>query len=490
MSSNILNNFKIKWRKTEVIYKWEWILIAIICALLLPNFFYNDIIITTRHGINLWHCIADGFSVLDFYKYNSVSEHMQTYLHIPVQGCAYSFAVYLVFAIWNLPIFFLERFANVDVFANPAIVFYAKSILIVALIFSANIFKKICRALKWSEKKASWATYLYVTSSLVMSCIIIVGQYDIFSLCFTLLGVLGFLENDKIRFVFWFGIAFLFKPFAFIVFVPLVLLKEKKIMNIFKYIIFSFIPLFVLKLIFKSSNVSSSDNLESMLFSSWFSSSNLSFSNFNISFFVLFLVLLCVFCYIKKPDSNEIFLNYTIYISAAAYLCFFMFIPAYPYWYILMAPFIILLVFMNNKYFKTNLLLETIGMSSLFFLQQISGAYWCFSYRLFIPTFWNKIFDLNANVTPKFTHELLNSVGYRLGFTDFSYIVSLFLGSIFIASIIALLIINCPLVIKLTGNKDDDIVVERSIIYFRNFANLSLGLIPIIVFLFNVIHHK
>lgn len=483
-----LDTLKLKWKNTEIIYKWEWIIIGVIFLMLLPNFFYNDIIVTTRHGMNVWNCIADHYSILDFYNYNSIPEHLHTYSYIPTQTAAYSFMVYLVFAIWNLPLFFLERFGKVDVFANPVIVFYAKSILIMALIFSATLFKRVCKVLMWSKKKSSWATYMYMTSAMVMSCIVVIGQYDIFSLCFIFLGILGYLEKNQKRFLFWFSIAFLFKPFALLVCIPLILLNEKKIIKIILNTMVTMIPFFFLKFIFKfgSSGTTSAD-IGSGLFSSWFAGPNISFSNFAVSFFFLFYVLLCIYCYIKVVDSNEMFLNYTIYISAAAFLCFFVFIPAYPYWYILIAPFVVLLVFMNDRQFKTNLLIETIGMASLFFLQQISGAWWCFSYKLFVPSFWNKIFVLSPDFVPKNTHDVISTVGSKFGIDNFLVIINLLLSSIFIAAIIALLVINNPKLIGMTDGKKEDIIVERSIIHFRNFITILLGFVPIVVLLFNMI---
>ncbi|MEG2426454.1 MAG: hypothetical protein RSB28_06480 [Oscillospiraceae bacterium] len=477
-------------KKPSKIY---WLFLAVVFALLLPNFFYNDLIITTRQSINLWHCIADD-SVLNFFAYNSNPDNLHTYSHIPVQGCAYSFVVYLVFAIWNLPLFFLERFGNVDIFANPAIVFYSKLILVIFLFLSANIFKKICFQLDLDETRSAWASYLFVSSALVYSCVIIIGQYDIFSLFFTLLGVSAFLKDDKLGFIGWFSVAFMFKFFSFIIFVQLLLLKQKKILKILKCIIYSFIPYLILKLVFALGTTytgkTDTGGLGSMFFSSWFGHSDLSFGNMSLSLFLLAITLICILAYYLNPENDKLSAKYAIYLSALAYCSFFVFIPAYPYWYILMSPFIILLLFFNKSNFKLNLLLETIGMACLFLSQQISGAYWCFSNRLFIPTFWNLFFDVNREgFTPRYTHELINSAGNRIGFDNLSLLLTLLTGSIFVATMISILVINRPK--KSIDNSEGEIqfIVDIGIVRFRNIMNIFLAIIPIIVFLFNVLHY-
>ncbi|MEG0978958.1 MAG: hypothetical protein RSE39_02855 [Oscillospiraceae bacterium] len=155
-----------------------------------------------------------------------------------------------------------------------------------------------------------------------------------------------------------------------------------------------------------------------------------------------------------------------------------------------MSPFIILLLFFNKSNFKLNLLLETIGMACLFLSQQISGAYWCFSNRLFIPTFWNLFFDVNREgFTPRYTHELINSAGNRIGFDNLSLLLTLLTGSIFVATMISILVINRPK--KSIDNSEGEIqfIVDIGIVRFRNIMNIFLAIIPIIVFLFNVLHY-
>lgn len=505
MLKTYLSKIKTSWKYTEKPYKWEWTLLAVICTLFLPTFFYNDIIATSRHGINLWHCLADGESILNFFTYNAKIENVKTYAHIENQSAAYSFVVYLVFAIWNLPLFFLERFAKIDIFANSLIVFYTKSLLVLALLYSGKILKQICGQLKWSKSKSSWVEFIYLSSTLVMSCIVIEGQYDIFSVCLTLLAIRSYLKDDKLGFIGWFSLAFTFKLFAFIIFIPLLLFKEKKITKILSSTIISIVPLVLIKLIFKIGETTHTGSivLERNLFSSWFSAANFAIAGYDVYFFIVAMTLLCIYCYYKDIKDKDLFLQYTIYISFLSYCIFFLLIPAHPYWFILIAPYLTLIIFSNSEKFKLNLLLETIGLASLFLFQQIK-YFWCFSPAYFIQTFVGKRFSVNnptpidffnpskqlGKFKPKFTNEIVDYIGNKIGLINFAGMLGMFLGSIFIATIIALIIINNPSKIEKTNSSSkslffDDVVIERSVVYTRIIITLIVSSIPIIVFLLN-----
>ena len=51
---------------------------GLLAAVLLVSHTYNDIVITTRHGINFWNILLDG-KLLDFYKVNVLPSGNQFY---------------------------------------------------------------------------------------------------------------------------------------------------------------------------------------------------------------------------------------------------------------------------------------------------------------------------------------------------------------------------------------------------------------------------
>ena len=126
------------------------LLSAVIMAIALFSHTYNDILITTRHGINFWSCLLEG-DFFDFYKVNVCASGNDTYTVI--QRCAYNILVYIVFAIWNFPLFILERFFSVDVSNNILCIVYSKMLVAVGLAISAIILKKILAFLCVEKKQ-------------------------------------------------------------------------------------------------------------------------------------------------------------------------------------------------------------------------------------------------------------------------------------------------------------------------------------------------
>lgn len=502
-----IDTIKIKYRNlcnSKVPCKIEWIILAVICLLFLPSFFYNDIIATTRHSLNLWHCIADGNSIFDFYVYNTHPKNQYTYDYIANQTAAYPFIIYLILAIWDLPLFFIERFTTYNIFSNPLIVIYTKAVLVLVLIASVYIFKLICYELKWSKEKTLWAMFIYLSSSLVMTSLVIEGQYDIFSIFFTLLGILEYLRYNNKKFILWFSIALTFKFFALIIFIPLLLFKEKKVIKIIKSLLLTVTPLLIIKIIFKifQSKDVQSLGLESLLLNRWLGTPNLTLGGFDIHFFFVFYFLLCIYSYFKIIKSNVLFKQYTIYISFLAYLIFFVFIPANPYWYLLILPFLTIIMFTNSKYFKHNIILEILGLNSLF-LYHFTRIPCVYSPFYFIPTFIGKILKLNSNsmplshyylnsigFTPKYFHDFINYFGNKFGLTNFSFIFSMFVGSIFVTSLILIAIINNPIFILKINNYNkkafvSNIVIDRKLIYTRIAITLILSTIPFLILMIN-----
>ncbi len=93
--------------------------------------------------------------------------------------------------------------------------------------------------------------------------------------------------------------------------------------------------------------------------------------NVEIPAFLSILVAISIWAYIKKPQTKEACFYYVNWIGLAVFADFFIFVFAHPYWIVLLAPYLILLVVMNAEHTKINLILE-------FFLSAcVSVFYWC-----------------------------------------------------------------------------------------------------------------
>ena len=359
---------------------------AVICAISLVSHNYNDLLITTRQGINFWDILFDG-NFLSFYELNVCISGNPVYDHL--QGCAYNIVVYLAFAIWNFPMYLLERFAGVDVMNSIPCLVYQKLAIAAGMAATIVLFKKILEELDIPEEKHDLMVYLYASSTLLTSVVFITGQYDIFSLIFQLLGVLAFVKGKDRAFVWWFGLAVCFKYFALVIFLPLMLLKQKKVISWIKSLVILIVPLLITKLPFilfsqqTSSGGVAGDVIGVNLMAGMLGSSN---ANININFFVIAYAGILVWCYLQKDDPETNACK-GIWASLLAYTAFFGLMNAYPYWSVIMAPFVTLVIAMAPHQLYLNLILETIGMAGLVFANMVRYS-WVYFGDTLKPMIW------------------------------------------------------------------------------------------------------
>ena len=141
---------------------------VLLAVLLLVSHGYNDIIVTTRHGINFWDILLDG-DFFAFYELNRCESG--NWVYAKAQGCAYNILVYVIFALWNLPLYLLERFAGLDVMNTVPCLIYAKLLPVAAMAVTVVIVKKILETMDVPQEQHNFLLYLYGSSAMVMSVI-------------------------------------------------------------------------------------------------------------------------------------------------------------------------------------------------------------------------------------------------------------------------------------------------------------------------------
>ena len=110
-------------------------------------------------------------------------------------------------------------------------------------IASGFLMYKIGNIIGLSSKKSKLMAYIFLTAPLALFSQFIFGQYDILTVFFILLGLYFYFKNDIWKFIIFFGIAVTFKYFALLIFIPLLLLKEKNILKIVRNMIVFAIPI-------------------------------------------------------------------------------------------------------------------------------------------------------------------------------------------------------------------------------------------------------
>lgn len=401
-----------------------------VMLILLFSHTYNDIVITTRHGINFWTILKNG-DILQFYQLNEVASGNAVY--DMVQGCAYNILVYLVFAVWNIPLALLEVFTNLDIMNNVFCLAYAKLLPVAAMAVSAVVVRKILILLKVPEDKLWFFLYLYLSSTLMISVVFVMSQYDILSVVCQLLGVQAFLEKKDKKFIFWFGIAFCFKYFSLILFLPLLLLRYKKIFAWIGSLLGMLVPFIVTNIPFLLTASDLGKELTESLFGSL-----LQYSGENYNLFIILYMIAIVWCYFRPwEDGSQTDRENAVWVSFAAYAAFFGLLNAYPYWSIMMAPFLVFVMALSFDKLYINLLLETFGLAALAVGNMCKNGH-CFFGDTMKSMMMSHIVSEDAlNYVGSLIHHLMGQL--KENFWAFPV-----LNSVFIAAMALLAVISYP----------------------------------------------
>lgn len=354
MSKATLSSFKEDKNNLSIPAKWEWILMIGLFLFLFYSHNYWDLIITTRHGINVWDALFSG-NIRNYYVDNLAPE-ITNFWTFPA---VYSFPVYLLFAIWNFPLWLMERVLHVDPFASRLALSYAKSILLPFLFGSAWYINKIAKEL--DIRYAKWTVFHFLSGTLIFSTLGIQGQYDIISVFFTLMGIYYYMKGSMPKFILWFSVAIIFKLFALFIFIPFLLLKEKRILHILKDLVLVN-GLFLITLLLSPAMTPEAKSVNIGNSGSIFRNTLPIFSH-PVPIFVIAIMLLYIYCYYKKPEENLHW--WAIYASFTAMAILFALSYNHPYWNVIMAPYLSLLVFKIHRDFKFTLILETVLGASL-----------------------------------------------------------------------------------------------------------------------------
>ncbi len=307
-----------------------------------------------RHTVTSSYAILNGH-FRDFYAYNQ---------SIPsIGGNDYEISVYLVFAIWNIPTK-LAGFARPEVF--PLLVMlYNKLLVCILFALCSWCVYRIGSLLFKDEKTALFAAASFFLCPIALFGPFIFTQYDsiyvLIMLAGTFLLLRGEGRRDDLLGVVLFGISILFKPFALIGFIPLMLYKNKNILRLLLSFVIVILPTVAVKLVFTGAGggVSFLSRLfeSSILVNAW--------GNFKISLFPVLYMMLCMGCYFLEvsPDRDRQ-RRTAIYILYMAYAVFFSFVLWHPMWLLVMMPFFILTTVSSPR--RIPLLLVEIALTAGF----------------------------------------------------------------------------------------------------------------------------
>lgn len=488
--------------------KSEWIILIGSIILFSCFYLYTDLPFTSASGLRVWNCIAEG--KLPMFYWSSYPGVENSALPYGSMGGEYDFLIYAIFAVYVFPLWIWEKITNLSFLLFYPTRLYLKGIIWLFSFLSAFFIYKIALQCGSKKENAIWAPVLYLSSGIFFATEITIGGYDIISVTFSLLGIYGFLRKNDKCFLMSFAIAIATKLFAFWLFIPLLLLREKKIWKLMAKTILVFSAIVIPKLYFalasrnrivkemqlsaaESGNtvggiedapmvvndvIAHSDVINDAIFPTEYTANYtfMSLSNLPLVFVGMFAIWIC--CYLIKRELTGI---ETIYLCTLVMSVFIVTVKLHPYWGILLVPYLSLVVVLNPKHLKENLLLETL-MSVGYVINKAILYPWCFSMaqieRMVGPNYVFGYDRENTNISRYGLEGLVYKLSQKIEISE-NNIAHMF-SALFVVSIAMFLYLNWPGRME----KEEDYIGEtegfRKAMLLRFLFSLFVATLPMI----------
>ena len=519
----------------------EWIVVIISGILLSCCYLYTDLPFSTSRGLSFWDCVAEGKPALFYFSsYPGVEGSV---MPNGSEGGSYDFIIYFIFALYNLPLWIWERLTGFRFLMFYPSRLYTKGIIWLFSGISACLIYKIAIECGTKKENAIWGPILFLSSGLFFLSAVTVGAYDIISVAFSLLGIYGYLKKNNKCFILAFAVAIASKLFAFWLFIPLLLVKEKKIWKLMLMIVAALSVIIVPKIYFAvgskaqlakdlkaeavanalaemeeseeavagddtTANVDSeektiaeiteeaeqsvevehlpmvvndmiahSDIINDALFPTDYTAiyTFVSLKNMPLVFVGMFTIW--IVCYLIKRELTG---TEVIYLCALVMSVFILTVKIHPYWVILLAPYLSLVIVLNPDRIKENLILETV-ISIGYVINKAILYYWCFGMsqieNMLAPNY-KFSYDPESVITARYGLErIVFKVSQKVGISEEN--VAHTFGAMFVAGIILFLYFNFPKRVRKEGDIASGWEVRKTM-YWRFAFTLFAGCLPVI----------
>lgn len=371
---------KLTLKQLKIEYKISGIFSILLFLLAATTCYYMDLRTLTVWTVNVWDNIYETGNPLIYYAYSALN-----YYGLDHAMVGSDFLIYLPWAIWNLPIWILQRFFGLTILEHPLMLFYSKSFLILLLVLTCIMVKKIAALLTDDTEELFQNLVLYASSFFVLTGIAYIGQNDILVILTMLLAIYNLLKGNMKKFVLWAALSIAFKPFFIFSYIALVLLKEKKIHRICLYGIAGISIYFLQKIPFmnapmykESLSYGPTSNVIGLLLNT-----KLPISAVGVSLFVLSLLIVYLMAYLDNPENKT--KEKYIYYCTLPFICFFAFTNFESYRPIYLFVLFYLLMLTKPQYRRINLWLETISTGCLIIYYMVSDTLFYNGHYIHLP---------------------------------------------------------------------------------------------------------
>jgi len=443
--------------------------VVVLLAFTTVNFLYSDVKATIEHSFNFIDSILQG-RPLDFYQ---IAIDNSTFGHPAV----YDFPLYAIFAVWNLPIYIIHHITGIDYLYSFGCLLWSKLMIVAFTLLAAWALNRLAKTIGLDKGRRRWVVLLFLTASTVIIPVFIIAQYDIIGIAFMLLGIDAYLRGKTKSFLVWFAIANTMKLFSLFLFVPLVLLRTKKLWPIIGQGIVGIAGVAICKLVYGSQpayQASTGGFMDGMLSRLTATGFKWEYDQVVLPLFVIVILLTCLFAYVRKSEDGKDLARLSIYLAFIVWAAFVALVPLNPYWMILVAPFAILMPFLNSRHLSLNLILETAMGGALVWISACM-SWWVFG----TGTTQAMLPGVVHPVTYGQRYPALRDLIIRVAGSDHLQIIS----AILVTSVIGMSVLMYPRRSDVSDTFNEE-HVSRALVWLRGAVPALVAVAMLFIYLF------
>jgi hypothetical protein len=329
-----------------------FVVVAILSCCLIFNQGW-DMDITIKHAEDFLRCVKN----LDFKGFYDVAlEKAVTgqYSSPSITYAAnYNIFMYMILAIIIVPVVLLKKCVGIE-YSEIDILTYYNLFLALVMVISVYLLYKLIIDMQWeteSRDVAKRVCFLYVSSIVLLFSTVGFAQLDMFYIIIMLIALRRYVKQQYIQFALWMSVSIMLKSFPILIFIPLILLVEKKLVRIFMYLILGLSSSILYKMLFGTNlgYTYTKAQLEQLYgFTNRLTQNGMNVGMGFCAFFVLAFVVMCIWCFDRDIDESKAW-KYVILIPLIVYSCLMIFVLWHPQWLAIIAPFIAMAVGVDTK---------------------------------------------------------------------------------------------------------------------------------------------
>lgn len=418
----------------------EYLMYALLAFGVMLTYKYWDGKSMTVWSTVLLDCTFDG-KIYDFYE----MIHQNNY-GSSQWNCGFNYLALIPWAIWNIPIWVLQRFAGLRAVDHTLMMVWSQTFLVFLLGITVCYSRRMMDFFQVDSTTKAWSTFLIVTCPFTFLGIFVSGQNDFLVITTTVMAIYYLLQNKQGIFLLLMAYSISAKPFFIFALIAILLLVEKNVIRIALKLLSTMVPMVLFDMIYKNAphyqeslGIGTSNSIIQNTIANCIRA-----AGGNASFVIMGLVAVYFIAYCIRYDADNLQKkHYVIYMAVAPMAIYFAFANYEFYRRIYLIPFLIILMAIHRKFWTVNVILENV-LSVFGVFLSLYGAF-----TAYLPCINEGImrrFGLEQDVSKCRYPSISHLMGAKLGESNAT--VQTLATSVFVAVTALLLLINFPWVAR------------------------------------------